>query len=93
MVHAKSGQVRGNHYHEIAHEWFTVFEGNAVCYLKDMKTQERVEVLLSANEAITLHVPPGIAHAFYAAPLESFSMIAYSSIVYDSNDTIRSILK
>jgi dTDP-4-dehydrorhamnose 3,5-epimerase-like enzyme len=84
------GQTRGNHYHVLATEWFTVVEGRALLILEDMTSGQRVTLALDARTPQTVRVPPHVAHQF-ACPADSdshFTLIAYSSIKYDPSDTI-----
>ena len=61
----KKGVIRGNHYHKKWHEWFGVVAGKVKVCLEDVKTKERVEIILDANkkEYIRLEINPYIAHA------------------------------
>ena len=87
VVMAHPGQIRGGHYHQQAHEWFTLLQGQATLLLADPATGERDELALSMDKAVTVHVPPGLAHAF-RAEREPMLLCAYSDRQHDPMDTI-----
>lgn len=62
----RPGQVRGNHYHTRATEWFGVAHGDLEVILEDVRTRERVSFnLRSGDRSYTrLKVGPYIAHSF-----------------------------
>lgn len=89
LTHASGiNQVRGNHYHPKATEWFTLLEGYAELKLKDMKTQEVYSIMLSADIPQTIVIPPYVAHAFVNTKEEPFLLLAYTDELYDPADTI-----
>ncbi len=89
LTHASGkGQVRGNHYHNKAKEWFTLLQGKAELKLMDMKTEEVMSITLSADEPKTIVIPPGVAHAFLNTEEEPFLLLAYTDELYDPVDTI-----
>jgi dTDP-4-dehydrorhamnose 3,5-epimerase-like enzyme len=90
FTHAVPGQVRGNHFHHLAHEWFTVIQGVAEVGFLDPKTGERLDYVAKSSTPVTIHVPPGIVHAFKnpETATEPMLLVAYSSEIYDSADTV-----
>lgn len=92
---ANPGQVRGNHLHPEANEWFTVVQGQATVLLQDQSTGERLEMVLSGDDPHTLFVPAGVAHAFHNSPTSGGPMllVAFSDRVYDPADTVSSKLE
>jgi dTDP-4-dehydrorhamnose 3,5-epimerase-like enzyme len=85
----KPGKFRGNHYHRRAAEWFTVVNGEAILVLEDVIGRRSAILHLKATEPCTVFVPPYTAHVF-ACPdhiQNGFTLVAYSSIKYDPNDT------
>lgn len=91
LTMAAPGQVRGNHYHQLASEWFTVVQGIAEVALVDTTTRERAEMTLASSSPVTLFVPPRVAHVFKnpADRMEPMLLVAYSDRLYDPSDTIR----
>ena len=89
LTHASGkGQVRGNHYHDKANEWFTLLQGKAELKLMDMHTKEIITIELSENKPKTIVVPSNIAHAFLNTEEEPFLLLAYTDELYDPKDTI-----
>jgi dTDP-4-dehydrorhamnose 3,5-epimerase-like enzyme len=85
-----AGQVRGNHYHPKANEWFSIVDGTVEIAVQHPETGERVDYVLSATDPQTIFVKAGLSHAF-RSPLstgKSFTMVAYSDVLYDPADTI-----
>lgn len=89
LTHASDkGQVRGNHYHDKAKEWFILLQGKAELKLMDMKTEEVMTIELSASNPKTVVIPPNIAHAFLNTEEAPFLLLAYTDELYDPVDTI-----
>ncbi len=90
ICRAHPGQVRGNHYHHRATEWFTVVAGMAVLALQDPSTGERLDVPMDASRPETVRVPPGLAHVFLnpADSNRELVLVAYTDVLYDPADTI-----
>jgi len=85
-------QVRGDHYHDKATEWFTLLQGKAELKLMDMSTKEIITMQLDANEPKTVVIPPKVAHAFINTQVEPFLLLAYTDELYDPADTIQTQL-
>ena len=81
-------QVRGDHYHDRATEWFTLLQGQADLKLMDMDSKETIIIKLSADEPKTIVIPPNVAHAFINTKEEPFLLLAYTDVLYDPVDTI-----
>lgn len=90
LTEAQPGQVRGNHYHPLANELFTVVRGDALLVLSDAAGGERREILLSGADPVTVLVPAGVAHAFLnrAGAAEPMLLVAYSDRLYCPADTV-----
>lgn len=88
ITNAKIGEIKGVHYHDLANEWFTLLFG--VCELKlvDIKTNEKLILILDENNPTTVFVPSGIAHAFVNTGDAEFTLLAYSDQLFDPKDTI-----
>jgi len=90
LTMAVPGQARGNHYHPLTAEWFTLIEGKALLRVMDPQSGERAEWQLDADAPQTIHVPAGLAHVFIN-PVDGpgpFLLLAYSANPYDPDDTI-----
>ena len=81
-------QVRGDHYHDKATEWFTLLQGESELKLMDMDTKEIMFIQLSADQPKTVVIPPNVAHAFINTKEEPFLLLAYTDVLYDPIDTI-----
>jgi UDP-2-acetamido-2,6-beta-L-arabino-hexul-4-ose reductase len=90
VVTALPGQVRGNHYHPEASEWFTVISGTAQLYLCDVATGETQQRTLDTVQPVTVYVPAGVAHAFKNPEdaVEPAWLVVYADRAYDPKDTV-----
>jgi oxalate decarboxylase/phosphoglucose isomerase-like protein (cupin superfamily) len=95
MVRAFGGQRRGDHYHPLAREWFTVIAGEGVLALQDIASGERLDLQLSAARPETVFIPPGLAHVFVNDPAarEDLIVVAYTDRLYDPADTIPHVVR
>lgn len=84
------GQVRGNHYHPLTAEWFTVVMGEAEVVLSDVETGETRRMVLNADEPITLYIPARVGHAFRNPETTSGIMMfaMYADRLYDAANTV-----
>lgn len=89
LTMGKSGQTKGGHYHPKAVEWFTLITGKALLKLEDIQTHEKLEMEVSFDDAITVYVPNGIAHAWENIGNEDFILLAYTDLLYNPIDTIK----
>ena len=90
LTMAVPGQARGNHYHPLTDEWFTIVAGRALLLVADPVSGERAEFWLDAAEPRTVHMPAGIAHVF-VNPVDAesdFLLIAYAANRHDPADTV-----
>lgn len=84
------GVIRGNHYHKKWHEWFGITSGRVQVYLEDVRTQQRVELTLSANidKYIRLEIGPYIAHTFKSIT-KSAVLLNYADSQWSAEDTFK----
>lgn len=80
---ATPGQVKGNHYHERAKEWFCVLQGRAQMATRVMATGEERLTELSADSPCIVEVEPGVAHAFRNHGPDLMVLLAYANDPYD----------
>jgi len=58
----REGSVRGNHYHQTKVEHVYLMRGEIELIALEMKSGERVEVVMQAGDLVVIQ--PGVAHAF-----------------------------
>ena len=92
LISAKEGACRANHYHKKANEWFTLIKGQALMIIEDVKTKDRMEIILSSDKPQTIYVPNKISHAFKNIGEKELILVTYTDVLYDSKDTIEYIL-
>lgn len=81
---ATAGQVKGNHYHERAREWFCVIQGAATMATRVMATGESALTELHAQHPEMIEVAPGVAHAFRNSGSELMLLLAYADDPYNA---------
>lgn len=87
LIYTLQGGVRGNHYHKVTLEYFTVVSGRAVIALKDLSTGISGRWHVSADDNKVIKVPPGVVHAFKNEAKEPLVILAVSTKEYNSSDT------
>lgn len=76
--------IRGNHFHNKHHEYYIVLSGSVKVLLKDLKTNKRKTITLSAaNDSYKrLRIGPSIAHVAHSLTRKS-TLLAYYGDPYD----------
>lgn len=89
-TYSEPGAVRGNHYHPLANEWFTVILGVAEVILSDPTTGETRFFMASAQYPLSVYLPAGVGHAFRNPPDATQPMMfaMYADRLYDPADNI-----
>lgn len=80
------GHVRGRHYHLTAREFFTVIAGTLRLELYAPESGARESLTLRPEDASTIEIPAGVAHALINAGTEPVVVVAVSSHPYDPAD-------
>ena len=88
ITSAKPGESKGGHYHEKAHEWFTLIKGEALLTIIDVDTQTKSEIKLSEINPISIYIPPRLAHNFQNIGNSDFMLVAFTNVKYLPEDTI-----
>ena len=86
LVRVAPGASRGHHLHHQMGEWFTALSGRGVLGLLAPETGERVHLSL---EGVRVYVPPGVAHALFAAAGEPWVVLACAERGHDPEDVTR----
>ena len=81
---AHAGQVKGNHFHERAREWFSVIQGRALMATRVLTSGESAFTRLDADTPEIIEVAPGVAHAFKNDGSETMLLLAYADVPYDA---------
>lgn len=86
LTAAHTGQVKGNHYHRRTREWFCLVQGKARLVTQEMETGRIREFAMSADEPMTIEVPPRVAHAIQCVGDEMAIVLAYADQPYDAEN-------
>lgn len=86
LTAAHTGQVKGNHYHRRTREWFCLVQGRARLVTQEMETGKIREFAMSADEPVTIEVPPHVAHAIQCVGDEMAIVLAYADQPYDADN-------
>ena len=96
VVGALPGQVRANHYHREATEWFAVLRGTAQLTLADADSSDadRREISMGGEDRICVKIPPFVGHAVTVTGSEEMVLLAFTDRPYDrsSPDTYPLVL-
>ena len=84
---AHPGIVKANHYHKKMNEWYCVIQGKMHLVLKDMKTGEKKDVILSEDDLKIIKISPGVAHGFKNVGDGMLFVLMYIDRPFDPNDT------
>lgn len=80
------GKTKGKHYHRRKTEWFSVVQGNATLYLRDIRTGEEKVIPMGERNMVTVAIPPHVAHAIACDGETPFYLIVVSSEEFDPED-------
>ena len=80
------GKTKGKHYHTRKTEWFSVVNGNAKLYLRDIRTHEAKVVPMGEENMVTVTIPPHVAHAITCDGEIPFYLIVVASEDFDPKD-------
>jgi dTDP-4-dehydrorhamnose 3,5-epimerase-like enzyme len=80
------GKIKGNHYHKRKKEWYCPVRGKVKVHLLDVKSGEKKEVILDANQPSILQINPGVSHAITNEGKEEAWIIAYISESFNPED-------
>jgi UDP-2-acetamido-2,6-beta-L-arabino-hexul-4-ose reductase len=88
-VSIQPGCKRGHHYHKQTNEWLTVLHGKVKITLEDVKTGERMVIVLDAdsNEGVKrVKYGPNIAHLLENISQSTSVVVVYISEEYNNED-------
>lgn len=83
----KKGVIRANHYHRVIREWFGVSSGKVKVVLLDVKTKEKIQLILNGNSKkyIRLEIGPSVAHGFKSMS-DSVTLLNYTNKEWSAKD-------
>ena len=84
---AHPGIIKANHYHKKMNEWYCVIKGKMHLVLKDMKTAEKKEIMLSDDNLSIIKITPWIAHGFKNIGDDMLFVLMYIDSPFDPDDT------
>lgn len=87
VLYTKKGCVRGNHYHSMNVEFFTVIKGIATIAVKDLETDKTDVFRVSPEDNIVIKIPENVAHGFRNDEEEELVILAAASREYEPEDT------
>jgi dTDP-4-dehydrorhamnose 3,5-epimerase len=87
VLYSNKGTVRGNHYHELTTELFTVVSGEAKMAFVEINKNNTEIITIKASDNITIKVHPNIVHAFKNELEEPLIILAVSLKEYNPQDT------
>ena len=89
VVHSVApGTRRGDHFHPQTNEWFSVVSGFASFEFLEPKSQQRKVLEIRAEEARTVFVPAGLAHAIINLGPGALTVVAFADRPQDPNDVV-----
>lgn len=80
------GKTKGKHYHHRKVEWFCVVNGEAVLFLKDIRTGKEEKLTLGEKNMATVRIPPYVAHAITNTGNVPFYLIVVVSEQFNPKD-------
>jgi dTDP-4-dehydrorhamnose 3,5-epimerase-like enzyme len=83
LIRTRTGEVRGNHYHEQTCEWFLALQGRMRIRLALPGTDLTAEFVLDSAQPAILQVPARVAHALTPEGKEETLLMAYADREYD----------
>ncbi len=83
---AHTGITKGGHYHKRKTEWFCVIKGKGLLVLEDIKTNERKEIILDAEEISTVKIEPYMKHSIKNIGDGILYLIVYVDEQFDPGD-------
>lgn len=78
--------IKGDHYHKRKTEWYCVLKGQMKLVLKDTKTEELKEFILSDKKLQTIKISPGISHGFKNIGDEMLYVLVYIDEPFNPKD-------
>jgi oxalate decarboxylase/phosphoglucose isomerase-like protein (cupin superfamily) len=90
VVSVAPGKTRARHYHRNKEEWAAIASGKIDLLLEHVKTGEKARLLLdtAAPDYRIIYIPPYVAHAIRNPGTTDASLVMFSRMPEDKEDTI-----
>ena len=80
----ESGAVRGNHWHHSKHEKFLVIQGEGIIRLRNLYSNDVIEIKVSGKRLEWIEILPGFVHNIENVGDNPLLTIMWASEIYDS---------
>ena len=80
---AKKNQIRGHHFHHTKIEKFLVINGKAKFYMKDVSSNQKIELILNDKLPRVIETIPGWQHYIKNIGQSELSVLLWSNEVYN----------
>ena len=84
---AKSGQVRGHHFHHSKVEKFLVLKGKAKFYMSDISTNKKISFIMNGNFPKVVESVPGHQHYIKNIGTSELLVLLWSNEIFDVNNS------
>jgi len=90
LVLINPGETRAEHYHKKKEEWLAITSGKIMVLLEDIHSNKREKIILDINskDYKLIYLPPLVAHAIKNIGDKEASIVVFSTILEDPDDTI-----
>jgi UDP-2-acetamido-2,6-beta-L-arabino-hexul-4-ose reductase len=82
----KPNMERGGHYHKRKTEWFMVIKGLGKLSLVDLKTNERINLMLSGRKPALVKIQPYTCHSIQNIGKSPMYLLVCSNEVFNPSD-------
>ena len=82
---AKKNQIRGHHFHHSKVEKFFVLSGRAQFNMKDVSSNQKIQINLSGNKPTVIESVPGWLHYIKNTGKEDLIVLLWSNEIFDVN--------
>ncbi|HEY3272824.1 MAG TPA: WxcM-like domain-containing protein [Methanocella sp.] len=90
VVSIAPGKTRAKHYHRKKEEWAAITSGKIQLLMEHVETKEKASVLLdtASPDYKIIYIPPNVAHALRNPGECDASLVMFSRMPEDKDDTI-----
>ena len=90
LVSIASGETRAKHYHKKKGEWLAITAGRIALFMEDVTSGEKRKVILDtgSKKYKMIYLPPFVAHAIKNIGEGEASLVVFSEVPEEPEDTI-----